>query len=995
MRLSFVQMAAALTPEAARQADLTFVGRCNELHLFRGAFDRMLAGRRQIVTILGEPGIGKTRCAEAFARVAEDQGALVLWGRCYEEPGAPPYWPWVQILREYIAASSPSELRMILGSGVAEIAALVPELAEDIDEAPPPLPGDRDATQARFRTFDAIARLFERAAEQVPLVLIVDNLHCADAPSLSLLEFLGHELPRRRILLVGTYRDSEVSRKSPLLSALGGLGRESDVERIRLSGLPEDAIAELTTHTLGRPLRHAEIEAINHQTDGNPLFVIELLKVLIEESADAGSEPIAVRIPDGVREAIGRRLSRLSDQCNELLSVASVLGRKFTASELAVAAEARLEGVLVGLEAAVRAGIVEAFGDVPGGYRFTHALIRETLYEELSSLDRLRWHGRVGDALVQIHGGRLDAVLTRVAHHYYRGAPYGTADKAARYSAMAAEKAVRIYAYEEALAYCDQVIGALDLARDCDDEQLARACFLKGYAHLCLGEVDQSVVMLFRAANRAHAVGNAELLSNVVTQLVMATSQHGQTQHIPLLEKTITLLPDGDSSARARALGALAFALRSAGEPARIAPLIDESIAMARRVGDPAALCPCLGFAQLALRGDPESLPQRLRLGAECVEIARAAGHREWLADAYSRRALDLLEAGAVAELEALLEGYERLDVSELKLHDCYRASHRIALSLLRGEWDGLEERIEALLESGTRVRPDDAEGVYGAQMFVLNRDRGRLPAFEPVVRNFVANEARQAWTPGLMLMCAELGLLDHARRHFERLAEGGFADIPQDDMYATCLVYCAETCSRLGDAEQARALYRLLLPYAGQTANHPRAVCFGAAALYLGMLAAAMDDREAAQRHFEAALALNRALGAWPCLARSQYRHGAFLLASAAADDQERGRAILLEAEQLAGRLGMEALVDDISVALRGAQDRTAFPDGLTAREIEVLRLMAMGRSNKDISAVLAISLNTVATHVRSILNKTHCANRTEAAAYAIHHGLHAQRRE
>jgi DNA-binding CsgD family transcriptional regulator len=988
-------MAAALTPEAARQADSTFVGRCNELRLFRGAFDRMLAGRRQIVTILGEPGIGKTRCAEAFARVAEDQGALVLWGRCYEEPGAPPYWPWVQILREYVAASSPSELRMILGSGVAEIAALVPELAEDIDEAPPPLPGDRDATQARFRTFDAIARVFERAAEQVPLVLIVDNLHCADAPSLSLLEFLGHELPRRRILLIGTYRDAEVLRKSPLLSALGGLGRESDVERIRLSGLPQDAIAELATRTLGRPLRHAEIEAINHQTDGNPLFVIELLKVLIEESADAGSEPIAVRIPDGVREAIGRRLSRLSEQCNELLSIASVLGRKFTANELAGAAEAKLADVLVGLEAAVRAGIVEAFGDVPGGYRFTHALIRETLYEELSSLDQLRWHGRVGDALVAIHGSRLDAVLTRVAHHYFRGAPYGNAHKAARYSAMAAEKAVRIYAYEEALAYCDQVMGALELAHDCDDELLARACFLKGYAYFCLGAVDQSVDMLFRAASRAHAVGNAELLSNVVTQLVMATSQHGQAQHIPLLEKTITLLPEDDNSARARALGALAFALRSAGDAARIAPLIDESLAMARRLGDPAPLCLSLGFAVLALRGEPATLPQRLRLGEECVKVARRAGNREWLAEAYGRRALDLLEAGAVDELEALLDRYERLDVSELKLHDCYLASQRITLSLLRGEWDGLEERIEALLESGMKTRPQDAEGVYGAQMFVLNRDRGRLRAFEAVVRNFVSNEARQAWTPGLMLMCAELGLLDHARRHFERLAEDGFARIPRDDMYVTCLVYCAETCCRLGDVQRAGALYRRLLPYAGQTANHPRTACYGAAALYLAMLAAATDDRQAAQRHFDAALALNRAMNAWPWLARTQYRYGAFLLGSAGGDEQDRGRSLLREAEQLAGRLDMEALIDDISVALRGSQDGSAYPDGLTAREIEVLRLIAMGRSNKDISAVLAISLNTVATHVRSILNKTHCANRTEAAAYAIHQGLHSQGRE
>src|SRR5271169_6698384 len=197
------------------------VGRARELDVFRAAFDRMLEGRRQLVLISGEPGIGKTRCAEALADVAEDQGALVLWGRCREEAGAPPYWPWVQILRAYVEASSLDEVRLNMGAAAKDIAALVPELpdsSQHTDQRPGALAG---ANPARFRTFDAIRQFFHQATQQVPITLLLDSLHWADAPSLSLLEFLSQELPRSRLLIVGTYRDTDTSKKAPLQSTLG------------------------------------------------------------------------------------------------------------------------------------------------------------------------------------------------------------------------------------------------------------------------------------------------------------------------------------------------------------------------------------------------------------------------------------------------------------------------------------------------------------------------------------------------------------------------------------------------------------------------------------------------------------------------------------------------------------------------------------------------------------------------------------------------------
>jgi DNA-binding CsgD family transcriptional regulator len=241
------------------------------------------------------------------------------------------------------------------------------------------------------------------------------------------------------------------------------------------------------------------------------------------------------------------------------------------------------------------------------------------------------------------------------------------------------------------------------------------------------------------------------------------------------------------------------------------------------------------------------------------------------------------------------------------------------------------------------------------------------------------------------MLMCAEIGLVSEARSIFQRIVEFDCRVIQRDDMYMTCLVFCAETCVILGAPERAELLYRLMRPYEGQTANHPTAVCFGAVDFYLAMLARTAGWLELAHRHFSQAVALNRAMRAWPSLARTLFQYGSFLSASHAEGDRRQGGQHLRDAEQLARRLGMVRLVGDAEVSLEARDGVAAYPDELTAREVEVLRLLANGRTNKDVSLVLAISLNTVATHVRNILNKTQCANRTEAATYAIRYGLHA----
>lgn len=964
------------------------VGRARELEVFRAAFDRMLAARRQLVLISGEPGIGKTRCAQALASVAEDQGALVLWGHCREDAGAPPFWPWVQILRAYVEASSLDEVRLNMGAAAKDIAALVPELLEVSHPNPQPNVAS-DSSPARFRTFDAIRQFFHQATQQVPITLILDDLHWADAPSLSLLEFLTQELQNSRLLMVGTYRDADASHKSPLKNTLGGVTREPGVERVHLSGLSQSAIGQVAERLCDVTLSDSAIKLIYQRTDGNPLFAIELIKVLLEESPAAGIAASAAKIPAGVRETIGRRLNRLSDACNRLLGVAAIHGRQFAARDIAVADDQDVQQVLTVLEPAVQAGILQANSEIPGGYQFTHSLIRETIYEDLPAGERLQMHGRAGNALVEVHSAHLDPVLTLIAYHYHQAAALGFSEQAVGYALRAAESAVRIHAYEEALLQYDRAIETLQGGGLTHDERLARAFVLKGSALRLLGQIDRSIEVLLEAVNRTRLLDSADLLVDVLMSLVM-TTQHAPQRHIvPLLDRALALLPETDSVARTKALAMLAFALRASHDQSRIQLLVDQALAMAKRCCDAAARCGCFQVAVMALRGNPASLSRRLAIGEECIAVARTTGNGDLLAEAYHWQLLNYFEAGRCDELEMLLEQYENLATARFGVHQYWGASDRITLALLRGEWADLEARIEQLLEIGTKTRSGDADGVYGAQMFALNRDLGRLHDLAPHIREIAVSGSKRMWEPGLMLICAEVGLHVEARALFERLVDRDCRAISRDDMYVACLVFCAQTCCALGDTQRADSLYRLLLPYARQTANHPTAVCFGSTELYLGMLAHTANHSEVAREHFGNAVSLNRAMRAWPYLARTLHRFGAFLLARPTQPERQAGFLQLREAEELARRLGMARLVIDINAALHPKDGAASYPDDLTAREVDVLRLLAIGRTNKDVSLVLAISLNTVATHVRSILNKTQCANRTEAATYAIRHGL------
>ena len=581
----------------------------------KACLEAALSGQGRLVTLVGEPGIGKSRTAQELATYAGLRGAQVLWGSCYEEQGAPPYWPWVQAIRSYVRDKEPDGLRSEMGAGAEDIA----EIVSDVRERLPGLrtPPQLEPEQARLRLFDSITAFLRTSSQRRPLVLVLDDLHWADHPTLLLLEFVARELSGSRLLLVGTYRDVELSRRHPLSLTLGELTRERLFQRVLLRGLRQEDVGRFIELVSGIPPPQGMVEAVHRQTDGNPLFVTEVVRLLVQEgivgaSRPAGTEPLrdsdtwSVRIPEGVREVIGRRLDRLSDRCNETLTVASVIGREFTLEQLRPLIEDMTEDRLLEvLEEALASRVIEELPHAVGRYQFTHALIQETLSEELSTTRKVRLHARIAESLEELYGGDAEVHAAELAYHFGEAQTMTGPEKVVRYSLLAGERALAAYAWEESQGQFERGLTArgvpLASAESAPDGEVAALLFGYGRAQaatLQRHEMKEAITTLSRAleyylnsqeVGRAVAIGEYPLspvpgYQTGVTELVARTLpmvSSGSAEEGRLLSRYCSVLGieqadyDGAQEAAERAL---AIAHRDG----------DESLEMRR----PAALYP-------------------------------------------------------------------------------------------------------------------------------------------------------------------------------------------------------------------------------------------------------------------------------------------------------------------------------------------------------------------------------------------------------------------
>ena len=434
-----------------------FVGRQQEMGELKACLEDALSGRGRLVTLVGEPGIGKTRTAQELATYAGLRGAQVLWGRCYEEQGMPPYWPWVQAIRSYVREREREQLRSEMGAGAASIAEVVSDVKERLPDLQP-LPQTESPEQARFRLFDSITAFLKAASQRQPLVMVLDDLHWADQPSLLLLQFVARELGNSRLLLMGTYRDVELSRQHPLAESLGELTRERLFQRVLLRGLTRQDVVRFIEVTAGVAPPSGLAEAVHTHTEGNPLFVTEVVRLLVQEgelTQESGTrDSWTVRIPEGVREVIGRRLNRLSQRCNDTLTIASVIGREFTLDQLKPLIDDLTEDRLLDvLEEALAARVIEELPQAVGRYQFTHALIQETFTEELTLTRRVRLHARIAKTLDQLYADNLEARAAELAHHFAEAEAVLGVEKLVEYSVLAGGRALATFAYEEAAGH--------------------------------------------------------------------------------------------------------------------------------------------------------------------------------------------------------------------------------------------------------------------------------------------------------------------------------------------------------------------------------------------------------------------------------------------------------------------------------------------------------------------------------------------------------------
>ena len=880
-----------LAPITETHVESIFVGREAELDRLDAALEDSLAGHGRLVLVAGEPGIGKTRIAEQLVARARARAARTAWGHCFEGEGAPAYWPWIQLLRAYATTRSTTALRAELGAGATEVAQLLPEVAEAIPDLEPPL--SLDPETARFRLFDAVASFLRRAARETGLVVVLDDLHWADRSSLLLLESVARVLAESRLLLVGTYRDVEVSRHHPLNDTLAELIRQPVTSRLVLRGLSEAEVARCIAAVAGTEPGPEVVAAVYSQSEGNPFFVGEIARLLVSEDRIGADGHLDLTIPEGVREVIDRRLNRLTESCNGVLAVAAVEGRDFDLNVVSQAAGLPASEVLETLDEAVAAHLVTEMRHGPGRYRFAHALVRDVVYAGLRVTERARLHHRVGTAIERHSEPDLEARLAELAHHFLQSSTIGDADKAVEYATRAGNLALDMLAYEQAAGHFEGALQVLELTRPGDGYRRCELLLVLGEAQRAAGDLAAARASYEQAATVAKRIGAAELLARAALGLgVEFTVGVVDDVEIRLLEEALTALADADSQLRARVLARLAKALLWTRKEDRRAALSEQAVQVARRVGDPGTLAAVLHDRHMAIWGFANA-EERLAITGEEIGLAERCGDRDLAVRARASRIANLLELGDVAALETEIARHDH------ETHRLRQLQYRWHIPLLRasqaaiaGRFAEAEQLAEEGLAVGRRVHHQGVLLFHLGVVIAIRFGQGRFPEVLDVLRETDRRYPSLAvWRCAVAYALVEAARDDEAVVDFERQVKDEFASVPRDHLWTTCMAFLGLTCAALHDAHRAAKLYEMLLPYARYNNRMTRIGIgsLGPIAHYLGLLAATMARWDAAADHFHAAMQMSTRMAAPVFLANSRYHYAQTLLATPGREQEAR----------------------------------------------------------------------------------------------------------
>jgi len=888
-----------------------FVGRDVPLAALAAAWDAARDGRGGLALVSGEPGIGKTRLAGELAAAVRAGGCRALVGFCPATGGAPPLWPFARALRGLCEDEGVEALEAAAAAARVDLGDLLPEREPPARGAP-----QRGAGLPGFAVLDALDRLVAALAAQRPLLLVLDDVHWADRSSLRALELLERSLGHQRVLLVATYRDTEIEPGHPLAATLAAAARGPEALRIRLGPLEAAEAGRLLAALADRPLPPGVAEAIRARGGGNPLFLRELLRVWAEGTP--ALEPGAP-LPPGLEEVLGDRIARLAPALRELLVAAAVLGSELERDLLAEVAGSGPAAVADGLDAAVRAGWLRPVAGGVARFAFAHPLVHEALRRHATPAERLRLHERASDALVARYGARPEPVLERIAEHRLALARDGhPAPAAAVWARRAAEHAERRLAFDEAVRWFERALEGHELERARDDA--LRGELLLGLARTrwTVGDRIGARAPAREAAALARRLGDAALLARtaLVSWVRGAAPADRDPDALPLLEEAAEKLRDVPGPLRVEVLARSAEHLAS--EPptfARALEVSEEALRLARASGHDRTLYTAIYCGLFTAWAKLAAAP-RHALAEELIALAERLGDPTARIQASPLHLTCLFEAGRIAEADAEIARFEG-EIERLEVPAFFRwygPLYRATCAILAGRLAEGERLALASFGLARRAHVYDAFRALASQIFQIRSDQGRLAELEPRVREMSERYPYDdSYPPLLAYVLAESDRARDARAVFEPFADRYEPDCDCNRSVTGTIL--ANVCASLGDAPRARRLYGALAPEADLVAVNLSAwTCLGSLHWPLGKLAAAAGDAPAARRHFEEAARRNAALGARPCAARVAVDHAALCLEGGAhGEARERAEAARAQARalgmaRLAGRA--EALV-------------------------------------------------------------------------------------
>jgi class 3 adenylate cyclase/Flp pilus assembly protein TadD len=829
----------------------------------------------------------------------------------------------VQALRSYVRESDPIALGWEVGAGGPEIAQLVPELGERLGIEAAAAPA-AEGEEGRFRLFDAVTNFLSAAASDRPLMIVLDDLHWADEPSLQLLKFAAGGLGDSGLVIVGTYRDVELGRHHPLARVAADLGELEGSRHFTLRGLDAAAVARYIERASGTTPPPGLAEEVHARTEGNPFFVSEVVRLLVSEGQlSEGARPVSaarIAIPQGVREVVGRRLDRLSEDANTALQVGATIGREFDGEVVWRVSGMAPEKLWELADEAMAARLVERVGD--NRYSFAHALVRETLHEELSPVQHARLHAKIATVLEE-DGVETDDV-GELAHHYLAAGAAGEPERALDYASLAAGQAMERLAYEDA---ADLLGRAAELLESEPDPEPRRCLQLKaslGDAQLASSDFLSGRKTLREVVNLARELDDRPALVNGVLQLAR-TSEVGNADEevVALCEEALVAAGDGDTGARAGLLSTLSTELLWI-DADRGREMASEGLEVARRSGDQPALALSLHRALITELHPGGTSDGRMRLIDELVDVAERTGDDESMLRAHAFRLRELLELGDVARADREIDSYGRIaEKLRMPQHLWHLPLFRAMRAMMAGDLERAEALSNEALAGGMRAGEPLAQQFFGIQSAQLRRLQGRSDELLPVFRDLTDRyPALPAWRTALALTLTQAGRVEEARVEFERLATDDFSAIPRDAQFYNALAILAEVCVAVGDRERSRLLYDWLCDMEGKLIVVGRAaVVQGPNDRVLGLLAAACGDREAAERHFLGACSLAERTGDRPMLAWCKTDHASMLLGvigaasghgtEPRAEDRERALELLSAAIETGREIGAAGLVD------------------------------------------------------------------------------------